>query len=80
VFFFFEITAVGSALLGRFRIFRYDLRRWLAGNIPDLAYATGGPVRIGVPPNLGRAPGWSAGVLVARRDSRASTGYTTEVA
>ena len=29
--------AVGSRLLGRFRVFRYELRRWRDGVIPDIA-------------------------------------------
>ena len=38
--------AVGSSLLGRYRIFRYELRRWLNGNIPDLDFAVASPVRL----------------------------------
>jgi len=38
--------AVGSRLLGRFRVFRYELRRWLDGSIPDLPYAVDSPVSI----------------------------------
>ena len=111
--------AVGDRLLGRFRIFRYEIRRWRGGTIPDLAFAVASPVRlttderdvrdalqlveqvptpvwgrdefgagemwnsnsvvswvlqradlieaVGGPPTGGRAPGWSAGVVVARR-------------
>jgi hypothetical protein len=111
--------AVGSRLLGRFRLFRYELRRWRDGVIPDLGFAVDSPVPVsddptsvrhaldlvahvptpvwgrdelragemwnsnsvvswvlaraglldaaGVPPRNGRAPGWDAGVLVARR-------------
>jgi hypothetical protein len=111
--------AVGAAWLRRFRVFRYEVRRWRNGVIPDLAYAIGGPIRIsddretvravlellpevptpvwgrdelgtgdmwnsnsvvswalasfglearaGSPPGGGRAPGWTAGVVVARR-------------
>ena len=113
---------VGSRLLGRFRIFRYELRRWLDGTIPDLPYAVDSPVpitadepviqrvltlladvptpvwgrdelragemwnsnsviswvldragvleRAGSPPRHGRAPGWDAGIRVARRRRR----------
>ena len=32
--------AVGSRLLGRFRLFRYEVRRWLDGTIPDASEAT----------------------------------------
>jgi hypothetical protein len=115
--------AVGSRWLGRFRVFRYELRRWLGGTIPDLGFAVGGPVRLtddpaavravldvvasvptpvwgrdelhagemwnsnsvvawalartglepaaGRPPGGGRAPGWDAGVAVARRSPAA---------
>jgi hypothetical protein len=115
---------VGSRLLGRFRLFRYELRCWLGGSIPDVAEAVDSPRRLtedeatarhvleltttvptpvwgrdelhagemwnsnsviawlvaraGLPveeielPANGRAPGWNAGVVVARRG--ASTG------
>ncbi|MCC6433621.1 MAG: hypothetical protein IT196_01180 [Acidimicrobiales bacterium] len=111
--------AVGSPWLGRWRLFRYEIRRWVGGEIPDLAHAVGGPVPIsedpavvahvlqsvaavptpvwgrdelgtgemwnsnsviswvvvragvlsaaGSPPGGGRAPGWSAGIVVAGR-------------
>ena len=32
---------VGSPVLGRSRWFRYEVRRWRSGTIPDLAYAVG---------------------------------------
>jgi hypothetical protein len=38
--------AVGSRLAGRFRIFRYEIRVWRNGHIPDVAEAVGGPVRL----------------------------------
>lgn len=38
--------AVGVGWLGRFRIFRYEVRRWLGGTIPDLGDAVGGGVRL----------------------------------
>jgi hypothetical protein len=111
--------AVGSRLLGRSRLFRYEVRRWRGGSIPDLAEAVGAPLRLtgdpvaarrlldlvasvptpvwgrdelkagemwnsnsviawltatsGLtperlrPPPHGRAPGWGAGLEVARR-------------
>ncbi|MGY6500752.1 MAG: hypothetical protein ACXIVQ_07680 [Acidimicrobiales bacterium] len=37
---------VGSALLGRWRVFRYEIRRWTGGTIPDLEHAVGPPVRV----------------------------------
>lgn len=110
---------VGSSLLGGLRVFRYEIRRWCNGAIPDLGEAVSSPVRLtddersvvavleavpsvptpvwgrdelragemwnsnsvvswllagtgllaaaGVPPNRGRAPGWDAGVEIARR-------------
>ncbi len=35
---------VGARMLGRFRIFRYEIRRWRNGGIPDLAFAIASPV------------------------------------
>ena len=110
---------VGSNWAGRFRIFRYEIRRWCDGEIPDLDEAVGGPRRLtgervqaqrvldlvpqvptpvwgrdelktgemwnsnsvtawliassGIdtepiqPPAAGRAPGWQAGLVLARR-------------
>lgn len=37
---------VGSRLLGSIRIFRYEVRRWLEGRIPDIDFAAGIPVVI----------------------------------
>ncbi len=37
---------VGSRLAGRFRLFRYEIRRWRDGVIPDIAQAVGSPVRV----------------------------------
>lgn len=37
---------VGTRLAGRFRVFRYEVRCWRDGTIPDLSYAAGGPVAI----------------------------------
>src|SRR5437588_8607965 len=111
--------AVGSRWAGRFRIFRYEIRLWRGGHIPDVAEAVDSPGRLsdqeqlarrvlevvprvptpvwgrdelgtgemwnsnsviawviarsGIdaqaiqPPRGGRAPGWQAGVVVARR-------------
>ena len=111
---------VGARYLGRLRVFRYEIRRWKNGVIPDLGWAIDSPrivtedaettdrildlvprvptpvwgrdelstgdmwnsnsvvswllERSGVdagpitPPPNGRAPGWHAGVTVARRE------------
>jgi hypothetical protein len=111
--------AVGSKWAGRFRIFRYEIRLWPGGHIPDVAEAVDSPRRLtsdedrarrvldlvaqvptpvwgrdelatgdmwnsnsviawviarsGIdteaikPPTGGRAPGWQAGLVVARR-------------
>jgi hypothetical protein len=110
---------VGTRGAGRLRIFRYEIRRWRDGRIPDIDEAVGGPQRLtdqharaqrvldlvpqvptpvwgrdelqtgdmwnsnsvtawliarsGMdiesfhPPARGRAPGWQAGLVVARR-------------
>jgi hypothetical protein len=110
---------VGLRALGRLRLFRYEVRRWRDGVIPDVAEAVASPVRLAgdpdrarrllalvprvptpvwgrdelragemwnsnstiswliatcgldpgavAPPPGGRAPGWDAGVAVARR-------------
>jgi len=120
---------VGTRWAGRFRLFRYEIRRWRGGSIPDANEAVASPVRVasdlpraqgvlelvplvpapvwgrdelhtgdmwnsnsltswllaqaGVetaglrPPDGGRAPGWDAGLAVARRDMR-STGLFAE--
>jgi hypothetical protein len=111
--------AVGAGWAGRFRIFRYEVRVWLGGQIPDVAEAVESPQRLSGdegcarrvlealaeiptpvwgrdelatgemwnsnsvvswalarggmdtdrirPPAGGRAPGWMAGLTVARR-------------
>jgi hypothetical protein len=37
---------VGIRWLGRFRVFRYEIRRWRDGKIPDIDQAIGSPVRL----------------------------------
>lgn len=111
---------VGMRWAGRFRLLRYEIRRWQGGSIPDANEAVSSPVRVandltraqrildlvpsvptpvwgrddlhtgdmwnsnsltswllaraGVdtepiqPPSGGRAPGWNAGVVVAKRE------------
>ena len=114
---------VGSRWAGRLRLFRYEIRVWRAGHIPDIAEAVDSPQRLSddeetarhlldavprvprlvwgrdelgagemwnsnsviawvisssglpaetiKPPAGGRAPGWRAGLVAARKDSRA---------
>jgi hypothetical protein len=38
--------AVGTRSAGRLRIFRYEIRRWHNGAIPDLDYAVSSPIRV----------------------------------
>jgi hypothetical protein len=42
--------AVGLGALGRFRLFRYEIRCWRDGLIPDLAEAVDSPQRLGEDP------------------------------
>lgn len=46
--------AVGSCHLGRWRLFRYEVRCWRGGSIPDLRYAVGGPHRLTSDPAVAR--------------------------
>jgi len=39
--------AVGARWAGRFRIFRYEIRLWRGGHIPDVAEAVDSPRRLG---------------------------------
>ena len=123
---------VGTRFAGRFRLFRYEIRRWCGGSIPDVNEAVSSPVRIasdlararrvldlvpsvptpvwgrdelhtgdmwnsnsltswlleraGVdtdqlqPPSGGRAPGWDAGLVVARRETGPSPRADREAA
>jgi hypothetical protein len=122
---------VGTKLAGRFRLFRYEIRRWRGGTIPDAGEVVDGPVRVtanparaqllldlvplvptpvwgrdelktgdmwnsnsvvswlldraGVeidairPPRGGRAPGWDAGLVVARRSNAARADAATHI-
>jgi hypothetical protein len=38
--------AVGARWAGRFRMFRYEMRRWLGGVIPDISEAVDSPRRL----------------------------------
>ena len=46
--------AVGSRHLGRLRLFRYEVRCWRGGSIPDLAYAAAEPRLISADPAVAR--------------------------
>jgi hypothetical protein len=46
--------AVGSRFLGWLRLFRYEVRCWRGGSIPDLGEAVGGPHRLSSDPRVGR--------------------------
>lgn len=46
--------SVGSRHLGRCRLFRYELRCWRGGSIPDLQYAVGGALRLSDDPAVAR--------------------------
>ena len=46
--------AVGSRYLGWWRLFRYEVRCWRDGSIPDLAEAVGGPRRLTSDPRVAR--------------------------
>jgi hypothetical protein len=45
---------VGSRLAGRFRLFRYEIRCWRNGEIPDVAEAVESPRRLSVDPACAR--------------------------
>lgn len=45
---------VGSPWLGRSRLFRYEVRCWYGGVIPDAGAAVGGPVRVTEDPDAAR--------------------------
>jgi hypothetical protein len=46
--------AVGSRCLGRLRLFRYEVRCWRGGTIPDVGAAVGGPKRLTADPRVAR--------------------------
>jgi hypothetical protein len=41
-----RVGSVGSRLLGRSALFRYEVRRWRSGTIPDMREAVAGPRRV----------------------------------
>ncbi len=45
---------VGARWAGRFRLFRYEIRRWLEGEIPDINEAVDSPRRLSGDPSLSR--------------------------
>ena len=46
--------AVGSRWAGRFRIFRYEVRRWRGGTIPDVSEAVESPQQLTNDPDVAR--------------------------
>src|SRR5947208_10638901 len=50
----FAEGTVGSRWVGRLRIFRYEVRRWRNGVIPDVAEAVESPQRLSDDPERGR--------------------------
>jgi hypothetical protein len=46
--------AVGSRFLGWLRLFRYEVRCWRGGSIPDLGYAVDGPRRLSTDARVAR--------------------------
>jgi hypothetical protein len=46
--------AVGSSYVGWLRVFRYEVRCWRGGSIPDLAKAVGGPRLLSSDPHIAR--------------------------
>lgn len=46
--------SVGTRAAGRFRLFRYEVRRWRDGSIPDLAEAVESPYRLSDDPDCAR--------------------------
>ncbi|HTN24239.1 MAG TPA: hypothetical protein VL120_09660 [Solirubrobacteraceae bacterium] len=45
---------VGSRHIGRLRLFRYEIRCWRGGSIPDLDFAVGEPKRLTTDPRVAR--------------------------
>ena len=51
--------AVGARWAGRFRIFRYEIRLWRGGHIPDVAEAVDSPRRLAITSkSLGACSTW----------------------
>ena len=46
--------AVGARTAGRLRLFRYEVRRWRDGSIPDVGEAVGSPQRLSADPHCAR--------------------------
>jgi hypothetical protein len=46
--------AVGSRCVGWLRVFRYEVRCWRGGSIPDLSYAVGEPSLLSTDPRMAR--------------------------
>jgi hypothetical protein len=48
------VGPVGVRTAGRFRLFRYEVRRWRDGVVPDLRYAVASPIRVTNDPGMAR--------------------------
>jgi hypothetical protein len=46
---------VGLRSLRRWRVFRYEVRSWTGGSIPDVAEAIGGAIRVSAEPSVARS-------------------------
>jgi hypothetical protein len=64
--------AVGSRLLAPWRLFRYEVRCWRDGSIPDLAYAADAPRTVSTAPGAARRL-LAAAPRVPRSVDRAAT-------
>ncbi len=65
--------AVGARAAGRFRLFRYEVRRWRDGVIPDIAEAVESPRRLSDDPTRSRA--CSSSCRTCRRSSGVATSW-----
>jgi hypothetical protein len=66
--------------LGRFRVFRYEIRRWREGAIPDLVYAAVGPVTIARDDRTAAASAPSSSALSEQAATRSATAIATTAA
>jgi hypothetical protein len=48
------VGPVGVRTAGRLRLFRYEIRRWRDGSVPDIRYAVASPIRVTGDPAVAR--------------------------